>query len=119
MKGYYYLHTNGDLIWKPAIVVDSEPEYFKSPFVKCYWSIETEDRGDAWTLVIEALARGARIERIKELATKWKLTAKDLKEYIVRNARPNEEQKEGMGNFIAQILNENPNTFWDYLEGKK
>jgi len=37
--GAYYLHENGKLIFKPAIVFASEPEYFNSPFVKHVWLI--------------------------------------------------------------------------------
>lgn len=38
--GYWYLHTNGERIYKPAIVVESgggAREYFSGPFVKKYW----------------------------------------------------------------------------------
>ena len=40
--GYYYLHTNGQIIWKPKIVVDMDPEYFDSPMVIKYWLIEDQ-----------------------------------------------------------------------------
>ena len=70
-KHYYYLHTNGDLIHKPASVVDSDPEYFDSPFVKKVWTIDTEDRGTLWIVLTEALALGANKERVKELQNKW------------------------------------------------
>lgn len=41
---YYYLHTNGSLIKKPAIVVESAGvnDYFNSPFVRKYWVATTE-----------------------------------------------------------------------------
>ena len=115
MKWYYYLHSNGDLIGKNPIVVDSDSQYFDSPFVKYTWLIETDDRGDAWKLVIEALARGARIDCIRKLTTKWNLTAEDLKEYIIRNTQPTEEQQDGMDKFIKVIFDKEPNTFWDSL----
>ncbi len=118
MKWYYYLHTNGELISKNPIAYNSS-DFNESPFVKCYWEIDTEDRGDAWKLVIEALARGAKLDKIKELATKWKLTKEDLKEYILRNIKPTEEQKDGMDKFTKQILNEEPNVFWDKLKKEK
>ncbi len=78
MKGYFYLHTNGDLIWKPAIVVDSEPGYFDSPFVKRVWKIDTENR--ATYIAMLSLAKQdptTRPNRIKELETKWNVTEKD------------------------------------------
>jgi len=36
---YYYLHENGEIIWKPAIVAENDPEYFNSPLVKKVWEI--------------------------------------------------------------------------------
>jgi len=41
--GYYYKHTNGKIIWKPRIVVDSDSEYFNSPFVVKVWDVKTEE----------------------------------------------------------------------------
>ncbi len=44
-RTYFYLHTNGELIEKPAIVVESEgvQSYFSSPFVRKYWVATTEE----------------------------------------------------------------------------
>lgn len=78
MKGYYYLHTNGDLIWKPAIVVDSDPGYFDSPFVKKVWRIDTEDRQTSVEILSEAKKDDiTRSERIKEIEKKSNITEKD------------------------------------------
>lgn len=85
MKHYYYLHTNGDLIHKVAAVVDSDPQYFDSPFVRRVWTVDTEKRGDAWNLVIQALALGANKPRIKELQEVWGLTNEDAHEFAKRN----------------------------------
>jgi len=43
-RTYYYLHTNGSLVKKPAIVVEScgVNDYFNSPFVRKYWVATTE-----------------------------------------------------------------------------
>lgn len=84
MKHYYYLHTNGDLIHKSVAVVESDPSYFDSPFVKKVWTIETEDRGSLWILLIEALSLGANNDRIKELQTKWGITNEDAQEFVSR-----------------------------------
>ena len=114
MKWYYYLHTNGDLIGKNPMAYN-ELDFTGNPFVKRHWYIETEDRGDAWTLAIEAFALGARISKIKALTEKWSLTKKDLKEYILRNPHPSKLQKDGMNKFIQLILCIEPNVFWDSL----
>ncbi len=71
LEHWYYLHTNGDLIHKRT-----EPEG-DSPFVKKVWKLDLEDRASAWMLCIEALALGAKRERIDELAAKWGITDED------------------------------------------
>lgn len=38
---YYYLHTNGSVIYKPPIVVCEE--FFDSPFVKKVWCVKNRD----------------------------------------------------------------------------
>ncbi|GAG54003.1 unnamed protein product [marine sediment metagenome] len=81
MKGYYYLHTDGDLIYKNALIVDSDPAYFDSPFVKKYWFFDSEQRFDAWHICIEALALGAKKKRVFELKEKWGLTDEDGKKF--------------------------------------
>lgn len=60
--GYYYLHTNSQIIWKPKIAVESHSEYFNSPFVVKYW--EVQDYSDFQQMTIEAkkLDNGARNE---------------------------------------------------------
>lgn len=47
MLGVYYLHTNGDLIWKPKIVFTNTTveEYMDSPFVVKYWIIPEDPPG--------------------------------------------------------------------------
>ena len=44
-RKYYYLHTNGELIQKPAFVVEMEgvQSYFNSPFVVKYWVASTPE----------------------------------------------------------------------------
>jgi len=81
MKGYYYLHTNGSMIFKPKIVLDSDPLYFDSPFVKKYWFFDSENRTYAWLICIEALSLGADKKRIFELKEKWGLTDEDAVEF--------------------------------------
>ena len=84
MKGYYYLHTNGDLIYRTAFVVDADPSYFDSRFVKKCWPLNTKERESAWIICIEALALGAKKERVFELKEKWNLTDDDAQEFADR-----------------------------------
>lgn len=74
---YYYLHTNGELIHKPAIVVDSDPEYFVSDFVKKVWKITHQDRGTGYVMLVEAAVHGAKMSRVLELAKKWNMDGDD------------------------------------------
>jgi hypothetical protein len=43
-EGYYYLHVNGQLIYKSAYGVDAmgAEEYFDSPYVVKYWYVKSE-----------------------------------------------------------------------------
>ena len=79
MKHYYYLHTNGSLIHKPYSVLESDPDYFVSDFVRKFWVVDTEKRETAWMLAIEALALGADRKQVAELEKKWGLTDEDVK----------------------------------------
>lgn len=81
MDGLYYLHTNGELIYRPhGDVADMRD----SDFVRTFWSINPSDRESAWTLLVEAAALGAKPERIKNLAEKWRCTDEDAKHYAER-----------------------------------
>ena len=77
--GFYYLHTNGELIFKKF-----EPES-DSPFVQKVWAVDPMDRGNAWIICIEALAMGANRSRVMELAEKWSLTDEDAQEFTGRS----------------------------------
>lgn len=78
MNHFYYLHTNGELIHKRF-----EPEG-DSTFVRKVWCLDTEDRGSAWTMLVEAAARGANKTRVQELRSKWGLTDIDGQEFCSR-----------------------------------
>lgn len=41
--GYYYLHVNEQIIWKPKIVFEMDPEYFNSDMVVKVWKVENEE----------------------------------------------------------------------------
>lgn len=120
MKWYYYLHTNGEISGKNPVVVDSNPQYFDSPFVEKTWLIDTEHRGDGWKMVIEALALGNErtIERAKELAVKWKMTYEDSLEFLKRHITPSSQQQKGMTIFIKEIFKMEPSDFWEKVEAQ-
>ena len=84
VDGYCYLHINGDLIYKPAIAVDDDPDYFDSSFVRKFWPITLLDRGDAYTLLLDAQAMGAKQDHIQKLKTKWNITEEDTQVYADR-----------------------------------
>jgi hypothetical protein len=73
--GAYYLHENGDLIWKNAIVFESDPQYFDSPFVKKVWYIPAEPPTDSpegnitWTMnwLREAYKFGAKADSVHKI----------------------------------------------------
>jgi len=69
--GWYYLHTNGDMIWKKF-----EPER-ESTFVVHVWPVDLSNRENGWTIVLEGIALGANAIRIKELMKEWSCTLDD------------------------------------------
>lgn len=112
MKWYYYLHTNGDLIGKNPVAVDSDPSYFDSPFVKRWWLVDTEDRGTGWRMLTEALANGAELRRAAELVTKWEFTKEDSFEFVTR-VDPTPEMRKGLDLYITQILKMDADVYWE------
>ena len=79
--GWYYLHQNGDLIYKPdhdGVVADIRD----SDFARGLWPIAPADRLGAWTIVVEGLAAGALPARVRELADKWKCSDEDAAIYV-------------------------------------
>lgn len=117
--GHFYLHKNGDLIYKPLFTT-SVADLNESPFVKKFWRIEEGDEKEgrevAWTIVLEALASGALLSRIKVLAEKWGLTAEDLCIYLPRVSKPTPLQQDGLYLFIEKVLGVDPDTWLDWLE---
>ena len=95
-KGFYYLHTNGDLIYKKFRPEDD------SPFVKKIWPMNTQNRATAWRLILEALALKAQINRINELVKKWGCDLKDLVNYMVRT-HPSDLEIDGLEIYFNKI----------------
>jgi len=82
-KGYYYLHENGELIYKrdlPGIIAD----FRESTFVRMFWSIDTDDRQSAWDFLVEAGTCDVNMDRVNELATKWGCSDEDAETYADR-----------------------------------
>lgn len=117
MKWYYYLHTDGNIIGKNPCVVDSDPMYFDSSFVKKYWCINTENREDAWRVILEALALDCDLARAKELVAKWNLDLGDFVEMIMR-VKEIDLMKDGISRFSKDILGLEVDEFWKQVTEK-
>lgn len=78
--GWYYLHVNGDLIYKRDLPGTAE-DIRESDFAVALWPLDITNRADAWKICVEGLAAGARPERIAELANKWGCDDKDAPHY--------------------------------------
>lgn len=83
IQGWYYLHTNGDLIYKrdlDGIVSDIR----ESDFARSMWPFDPTDRESAWRMLVEASALGAKPERVKALASLWKCDDADAQHFADR-----------------------------------
>lgn len=78
--GWYYLHTNGDLIYKRELS-ETVADLRESDFVVMLWPVDSEDRASAWRILVEALACGAHKERVLHLAEYWECDDEDAKIY--------------------------------------
>ncbi len=108
--GFYYLHSNGDMIWKRF-----RPEQEPGGFVRRVWPVDRTDRCVAWIIVIEALALGAKEERIRELSDHWHLDTEDLPEFLVRYTHPTDEQRYGLRLFLTRIARVDADEWFDWL----
>lgn len=78
---YYYLHENGSLIGKNPAVVDNDPQYWDSSFVRKAWLINKNNRADAWNLILDAVELNASLEDIQRLIDTWGITEEDGKRF--------------------------------------
>lgn len=79
IEGWYYLHENGNLIYKkdlPGMVADIR----ESDLAKALWSFDSGREG-AWRIVVEGLSIGANKERVEELAKLWGCDDSDADNY--------------------------------------
>ena len=84
IEGYYYLHTNGSLIYKRNLDNGMEADFRESDLVRAFWPIDVTDRETCWRILIEASALGAKPERIDELADIWQCNDDDARIYAQR-----------------------------------
>jgi len=80
--GCYYLHENGSLIYKPG--TDCAADIRESDLARMLWFLDPADRMNAWSILVEACALGAKRERIDELAAKWFCDNDDADEFAKR-----------------------------------
>lgn len=76
IQGWYYLHTNGSLIYKRELD-GTAADIRESDFARGLWPFDQNDREGAWRICIEGLAAGANPERVKELAKLWQCDDED------------------------------------------
>ena len=79
MVGWYYLHTNKELIYKPS--PDAITDIRDSDLCHSAWPYDPKDRAGAWRTLVEALSLGANKKRINALAELWKCTDEDALNY--------------------------------------
>lgn len=117
MNGYYYLHSESkNLIFKPEVCVESDPQYFDSPFVQKVWRVDSELRMDAWTVLLEALALGCNANCIIELAKKWNANYTDSIE-MLKHCEPSGLMRDGMELFIPLVFDMELEDYWDKVKG--
>lgn len=84
VEGWYYLHINGELIYKRNIDNGILADMQESDFVRAIWSVDSTDRENAWNILVEALSLGAKQEKVRELALKWNCNNTDADVYAER-----------------------------------
>ena len=83
IEGWYYLHTNGSLIYKRELG-STAADIRESDFARGLWPFDKSDRESAWRICIEGLAAGANPGRVKELAALWQCDDADADIYASR-----------------------------------
>lgn len=114
--GYYYLHENGSLIYKRF---GDPADFEESPFVRAYWPIDTSSRLSAWRIILEGLAQGASVERVRELAAKWGCDNKDFHLYLAEEKHKGEitdRRHIGATMFLKHLAGyPDPEVYWKWL----
>lgn len=81
--GWYYLHENGELIYKRDLG-DTAADLRESDLVRMLWPVDERDRETAWNILVEGLAFGAKPEAVADLADKWGCNDEDAAVYAER-----------------------------------
>ncbi|HUT88725.1 MAG TPA: hypothetical protein VMY37_04465 [Thermoguttaceae bacterium] len=111
MPGYYYLHVNGDMIYKPH---GDPADFAESDFVRCWWPVDKTDRGAGWKVVLEGFALGGNEQRLVELANKFGLTYEDSIQMLGR-VHPTARMRTGMPKWIRLVLGMEPDVYWEKI----
>lgn len=83
-RGYFYLHTNRELIYKPDIDGRLKEDLDSSDLVTAYWPVASDDRESLWTCLVEAAARGANPEKIEFMVKTHGMDSADAVMYAER-----------------------------------
>lgn len=78
IEGWYYLHENGELIYKKD--PDAIEDIRDSDLCIAAWAWDGQ-RSTAWSVLVEALALDANKQKVEELAIKWKCDNEDAVNY--------------------------------------
>lgn len=98
MKGFYYLHRE-----TKQLIYKHEHYQFEGDLVEKVWPVNFADRRDAWRVVLEGAALGARDEDIMQLSERWSLTFEDCIEMMLRT--PTEPLKRaGLHRWVPLVL---------------
>lgn len=118
LTGYYYLHKNGELIYKRELG-DTAADLRESDLVVNFWGVDPQDRMCCWRILVESLSSGANKKQVMELAAKWGCDDSDAKiyaEYIECKLGEDGNQKTATRTDFTNIQ-ESPIGFGDtYLE---
>jgi hypothetical protein len=83
IEGWYYLHTNGELIYNPEL--GGTAAYIQeSSFARGLWPLDPSDRETGWRTLVEELAAGANKTCVLELAAEWGCDDADAEIYAER-----------------------------------
>lgn len=81
VEGWYYLHTNGSLVYKPALDPKVESDIVNSDFALAMWRLDSRDRRNAWRILIEAAALGLAADRLEAMSELWNCSDNDATTY--------------------------------------
>jgi hypothetical protein len=84
INGWYYLHTNGELIYKYENNDSVAADIRESDFARVLWAFDSSNREIAWNILVEAESLGANKSCIESLAARWGCDNEDGKIYAKR-----------------------------------